>query len=447
MRSKEELLTIAERAVKLAQKKGATASDALVVESTDMNAGIRHGQPETIERAESCGLGLRVFVGQGSSSLSTSDLSDAAIETLIERSIAIAKAAPPDPFSGLADASLLAKKTPDLDLADSDEPSMDSLQALARETEAAGLGVKGISNSEGADASFSYHALALVTSHGFAGDYESTQSAMSLSLIAGTGDAMQRDYDYTVAVHRRDLATPESIGREAAKRTLERLNPRKIPSQQATVFFEPRVGKQFLGALSGAISGTSITRGTSFLKGDLGKEIFSSGITIIDDPLIPRGLASEPWDCEGVAANRHEFVKDGVLTSWLLDTRSANQLKMKTTGHAARGLSSAPYPSPSNFYLAAGTLTPQALLKSVKNGLLVTETIGHGANLITGDYSVGASGFWIEDGEITFPVSEITIAANLRDIYRTLVPANDLTFRYATNVPTLMVPRMTIAGN
>lgn len=443
----QRLLSIAEDTVKLASKRGATSADVLLVESTAIQAGVRNGAPETIERAESCGLGIRVFSGQSSATLSTSDLSKDAIESLVEQALAIARAAPADPFAGLADAALLAKKFPDLDLADKAEPSMQQLQDMATRAEAAGMHEKGITNSEGADASFGRSRSVLVTSTGFAGLSESTSSSVALSLIAGTGDEMQRDYDYAVSVHMADLDSPEAIGKGAARRTLERMKPRKLSSQQATIFFEPRVAKSLLGALAGAISGAAIARGTSFLKDKLGKKIFADAITIIDDPLMPRHLGSQAFDDEGVAATRREFVKAGVLTSWILDTRSANQLKMKTTGHAARGLSSAPSPSTTNFYLQAGTQSPQELYKGVKNGLLVTETIGHGANLITGDYSLGASGFWVENGEITYPVSEITIASNLSDMFAHLVAANDLEFRYGTNAPTVMIPTMTIAGD
>ena len=445
--NRDELLTRADDTVRLAMKKGASAAEAMVVESTAIQAGIRNGAPETIERAEDRGLGIRVFMGQAAATLSSSDLSPSAVETLVENALAIAKAAPADPFAGLADPALLATSFPDLALSDTHEPRMETLQTLATEAEAAGMGVHGITNSEGADASFGRGRTVLVTSGGFAGASESTSSSISLSLIAGTGEEMERDYAYDVRVHRADLDTPGMIGAEAAKRTIERLRPRKIRSQQAPVFFEPRVAKSLLGALAGAISGAAIARGTSFLKDDLGKKIFSEAITITDDPLIARGLGSQSFDDEGVAATRRNFIENGVLTSWILDTRSANQLGMKTTGHAARGLSSAPSPSTSNFYLQAGKESPAALYASVPSGLFVTETIGHGANLVTGDYSLGVTGFWMEKGEIAYPVSEVTIASNLREMFATLVAANDLSLRYATNAPTIMLPSMTIAGN
>ena len=442
----DALLTLAEQAVALATNAGASSADAIVLQSTDLTTGIRKGAPETIERAESRGLGLRVFCGQSSAMLSSSDLSANALQRLAENAVAIARAAPPDPYAGLADAALLANSLPAVDTADGFEPSMEQLQQLASDCEEAGRAIPGITNSEGADAGHSRQQVSLVTSHGFAHGYTSTQSALSCSLIAGQGDGMERDYDYRSTVFFRDLPAPESIGREAARRTLARLNPRKIASTQAAVLFEPRVAKQLLSAFAQAISGTAVARGTSFLKNDLGKKIFADAINIVDDPLLPRGLGSHPFDAEGIAAAKTEFVTGGVLNSWLLDCRSARQLGMQTTGHAVRGLSSPPHPASTNLYIAAGQQSSRALMASMGTGLLVTETIGHGTNLITGDYSVGAGGYWIEHGEPAYPVSEITIAGNLRDMYAMMVAADDLEFRGSTNTPSLLVPRMTIAG-
>lgn len=440
------LVTRAEQAVAAAKRAGATAADALAIESTDISAGIRHGKPESIEQAESSGIGLRVFVGEASATLSTSERTADALNALATRAVAIARAAPADPYATLADAALLAKHIAALD-ADDYIPDITELQQRARAVEEAGLATPGITNSEGGDASASTHRIALVTSHGFSGSYATSRYALSTSLIAGTGETMQRDYDYAYVTHHGDLPSPESIGAEAAKRTLARMHPRKLKSQTATVYFEPRAGRQLLGALSSAISGAAITRGTSFLKDALGTPVFGKGITVIDDPLMARGLGSRAFDAEGIAGRQTRFIEDGILTSWVLDTRSANQLGMTTTGHAARGLSSAPHPSVSNFYLAAGQQTPSELFAEMGDGFYITETIGHGANLITGDYSLGASGFWIEGGVRAYPVSEVTIAGNLKEMFATLVPASDLAFRYGINVPTLAIPRMTIAGN
>lgn len=443
----DALLQSGAQALAAAKRHGATAADVLVLASTDMNAAIRHGAPETIERAESRGIGLRVFVGQSCATLSTSDLSAEAIERTAETAIAIAKLAPADPFAGLADAGQLATSIPTLEMADSAEPGMEQLQAMARTCEEAGRDHAGITNSEGADASFSDTTVALVTSHGFAQSYRSTRVSVACSLIAGSGETMQRDYAYESAVFLNDLPGVEHIGREAAQRTLARMNPRKIGSQNTAIVFDPRSGKQLLGAFAGAISGASIARGTSFLKDMLGQQLFAAGMRITDDPLRPRGLASHPFDAEGIAATARDLVHDGVLQSWLLDCRSARQLGLTTTGHASRGLTGAPHPASSNLYLAAGDQSPEEIMRSIGTGLYVTETIGHGTNLITGDYSVGASGFWIENGERTYPVSEITIAGNLKTMFTQLIAGNDLAFRYGTNVPTLCIPSMTIAGN
>lgn len=441
------LLDSATQAVEFAMKAGATSCDALAIESADVNASIRNGVPETIERAESRGVGLRVFVGQGSASLSSSEFNIKALQELAAKAVAIAKAAPADPFAGLAEPALLAKAPPNLDLADAGEPTMEQLQQRARETEEVGRGIIGITNSEGADAGFGRTHVALATSTGFSGNYAVTRHSLSVSLIAGQGETMQRDYDYDLTTHIADLAAADRIGREAARRTLERMNPRKLPSQQAAIFFEPRISRSLLAAFAGAISGAAIARGTSFLKQELGKKIFSDAITITDDPLRKRGLASHAFDAEGVAAKKMALIENGVLTSWLLDCRSARQLKLQTTGHASRGLAGTPHPSSTNLYIEPGTHTPQQLLQQFGNGFYVTETIGHGTNLLTGDFSVGASGFWIENGERTFPVSEVTIAGNLKDMFATLIAADDLQFKYATNAPTLAVPSMTIAGN
>ncbi len=437
----ERLVALAAQAVAAARAAGADASDALAVFSANVNASIRGGQPETIERAESAGVGLRVFVGQASATLSTSELTADALRDMAEQAVAIARVAPADPFSALADAAQLATNYPALDMADSVAPGVAELQAMARIAEDAGRAVPGITNSEGADASASMHAMALVTSHGFSGHYHGSRHAISLSLIAGTGAGMQRDYDYAMTIHARDLPAPETIGVSVAERTLSRMAPHKLPSQQAVVYFDPRVGRQFLSALAGAISGSAITRGTSFLKDALGTAVFAESITVTDDPLRPRGLGSRPFDAEGVIAAPRDFIAGGALTSWILDTRSANQLGLKTTGHASRGLSSAPHPAASNLYRHGGKQTPAGLFAAMGDGFYVTETIGHGVNLLTGDYSVGASGFWIENGLRAFPVSEVTIAGNLRDMFRTLVAASDLEFRYSTTCRPLPSPR------
>ena len=441
------LIARAEQAIAAAKKAGADAADALALVSSDLSTSIRHGKPESIEQAESCAIGVRVFVGTSSATLSTSEFSAEALANLAANAVAIARVAPSDPYAGLADASLLGHDFTPLDAADDFVPTMKDLQAQARAAEAAGLAVSGITNSEGGDASASRSHVALVTSHGFAGAYHTARYAISASLIAGNGEHMQRDYDYAMTTHHADLTAAEIIGARAASRAVNRLNPRKIVSQQAPVYFEPRAGRQLLSAFAGAISGSAITRGTSFLKDALGTQIFANTIRITDDPRLKRGLASRAFDAEGIAAKAMDFVSEGCLTSWVLDTRSARQLGMQTTGHAARGLAGSPHPSTSNLYLHAGSQTPDELFADIGDGFYVTETIGHGTNLLTGDFSVGASGFWLEKGHRAYPVSEVTIAGNLRDMFKQLIAANDLTFTSSTNVPTLAIPQMTIAGS
>jgi PmbA protein len=288
--------------------------------------------------------------------------------------------------------------------------------------------------------------VTLATSEGFLGGYAGTSRSLSVSVIAGEGTQMERDYAYATARHRDDLEKAEDIGRRAAERALKRLNPRKVGTQSLPVVFDPRVGPSLVGHFAGAISGTSIARGVSFLKDRMGQKVFAEGVSIIDDPHRLRGLRSKPFDGEGVANRRQTLIDNGVLTTWLLDSASARQLGLQTTGHASRGTGGPPGPSATNLYMAAGHVSPEDLLAGVKSGLYVTELIGQGVNSVTGDYSRGASGFWIENGELAYPVSEITIAGNLKDMYLNLTPANDLTFRYGTDTPTLRLEGMTIAG-
>lgn len=429
-----------------AQRAGADAADVLCVHSTDLNCSIRHAKPETLERSESFGLGLRVFVGGATASVSISEFSTHTMESMAQNAIAMARATPPDNFAALAPANMLARHCPDLDLYDAVEPSLAELQSRCKLAEAKGLSHQGITNTEGADASYSTHNIALVTSHGAAFETRTSYSSLSLSLIAGGGNNMQRDYAYSTARHAEDLADPEAIGEEAAKRTLARLNPRKLTSASLPIIFDPRVSRSFVSAFSSSISGNAIARGTSFLKDSLNKPVFTRGIHIIDDPQRQRGLASRAIDGEGLTTKKIALIDDGVLTTWLLDMRSANQLGLAPTAHASRSLGGAPYPSTSNCYMAAGMQSPAVLMSDIKEGVYITETSGMGVNLITGDYSQGAAGFMIRDGVVCEPVSEFTIAGHLRDMFMHLTPANDLSFIYATNAPTLRIDGMTIAG-
>jgi PmbA protein len=440
------LLDTADALVTRATRAGADAADALAIESTELNTGVRAGVPETIERAESQAIGLRVLVGKAQATLSTADMSDNGLARLVENALAIAKASPEDPYAGLADASLLGNAATDLDMADPQEPDIDTLLERARLCEEAGRAVDGITNSEGADAGFSRSHIALASSHGIAASYSGTSSSISASMIAGTGETMQRDYAYSVARHAQDMRDAHRIGAEAAQRTLDKMHPQKLPSATMPVLFEPRVAKQLLAAFGSAINGAAIARGTSFLKEKMGAQVFANSITITDDPLRKRGQGSRPIDAEGVAPTPRALVKNGILQSWLLDCRTARQLGLQTTGHASRGLSSAPSPSSSNLFIHAGDRSVAALLKDAGDVFVVTETFGHGINMITGDYSQGASGFLYKNGEKHVAVSEVTIAGNLADMFLHATPANDLAFDFATNSPSLLIASMTVAG-
>lgn len=443
----ESTLDIASMLVERAKKAGAEAAEALVVEGTSLDASWRLGKLEDVERSEGRDLGLRVFIGKRQASVSSTDLSEAALGPMIERAVAMARVAPEDPYCGLAEPLLLARDWPDLDIEDrSEPPSAEELAAVAAEAEEAALAVKGISNSSGAGARWGRSSIALVTSAGFAGSYSGTYYSVTCSVLAGEGTGMERDYDFSNARHAADLERAADVGRRAGENAVRRLNPRKVSSQSVPVVYDPRVSGGLVGHFAGAISGAAIARGTSFLKKSMGLPVFARNISIVDDPHMKRGHRSKPFDGEGVKNRRMMLIEDGILTTWLLDTATARQLGLETTGHAARGTGGPPSPSTTNLYMEAGCLTVRELIADIKQGLYVTEMIGMGVNGVTGDYSRGASGFWIENGEIAYPVSEITVAGNLKDMFLNMTPADDLAFRYATNAPTVRVEGMTIAG-
>ena len=429
-----------------AKKAGADAADALYVEGVSSSVSYRLGKLEDVERAESYDLGLRVFVGQKIALISSSDFSTDALAALPGRVVSMARLAPEDRYAGLAPADRLAKSIPQLDLEDAAEPSADTLIERARGAEGAALAVKGVTNSEGGGASFSRSAIALATSTGFYGRYAGTSHGIGVAVLAGAGTGMERDYDHASARHAGDLRNAEEIGRTAGEKAVRRLGPRSMKSQTVPVVFHPDEAAGLLGHFAGAISGVAIARGVSFLKDRMGQAIFAPGINIIDDPHRPRGLRSKPFDGEGVANQRRALIENGVLTSWLLDCASARQLGLATTGHAARGTGGPPSPSSTNLYLEAGKLPVKELIADIKQGFYVTELMGMGVNGVTGDYSRGAAGFWIENGEIAFPVSEVTIAGNLKDMFANLTPASDLEFRHGTNAPTVRIEGITLAG-
>lgn len=439
------LTDLAERLVAAAGRAGADAADALAVRSVSLAVEVREGAVEESERSEGDDVGLRAFVGRRQAVVSTNDV-NADVAKLAERAVAMAKAAPEDPFAGLADPARLARDVPDLDLLDPDLPTVAVLEERAQRAERAGLAVKGVTKSGGASASAGIGGMVLVTSHGFRGAYLSSGQSVSMTAIAGEGTAMERDYDYSSTLHGADLDPPEKIGRTAGERTVERLNPRKVKSKRVPVVFDRRIAGSLVSHLASAINGAAVARKTSFLKDRLGQRLFRPGIQVLDDPLRRRGLRSRPFDAEGVATRRLAVVEDGVLASWILDSATARELGFASTGHAQRGVSSTPAPGPSNLHLAAGSDTPEALMADIAEGFYVTDLIGVGVNQVTGDYSRGASGFWIENGKRSYPVSEVTIAGNLIEMFQTLLPANDLEFRFGTNAPSVRVEGLTVAG-
>lgn len=444
----DQTLSLLEDLVKAARRKGADAADAVAVDARSRGVSWREGQLEDVEGSEGEDIGLRVLIGKQQAMVSTSDRRPDNLKELVERTFAMAKAVPEDEFCGLAPEERLHKGPfAELDLYDDTEVSADTLRQMAAEAEDAARSVEGVTNSDGAGASASTWAISLVTSHGFSGHYRGSSFSTSVSAVAGDGTGMERDYEFSSKRHIEDLAAPSEVGQHAGEKAVRRLNPTKIDSGQYTVVFDPRESKSLLGHFSGAISGASVARGTSFLKDEMAHAIFSNGITIVDDPLIVRGLSSKLFDGEGVKVSKSNLVQDGVLKSWLLNSATARQLGLQVTGHGSRGTSSAPGISSSNLYMKPGTLSSTELYADVKDGLYITELIGMGVNGVTGDYSRGAAGFRIRNGELCEPVSEVTIAGNLKDMFMALVPASDLEFRYGTNAPTVRVDGMTIAGS
>ena len=429
-----------------ARKAGADSADAVMFKSAHLGLRQRLGKPEMLERSESQDLGLRVMVGKRQASVSSTDPSPRALAELVERAVAMAKIAPEDPYCGIADPDAVAKSFPDLDLNDPAEPSPEALESRAKETEDAARAVPGVTNSEGAEATWSRSEIAIAASNGFAGSYARSGHGVSVSVVAGEGAGMETDYDYASSVYGTDLEAAATVGRRAGERTVKRLNPKKAETAKVPVVLDPRVSASLISHLAGCITGPSIARKTSFLRDQMGKQILSAGLQVIDDPLKPRGLRSRPFDGEGIAAKRWALVEDGVLKTWLLDLASARQLGLVTTGHASRGTSGPPGPSATNLYLAAGKMKPDELMADIKSGFYVTSLMGHGINMVTGDYSRGAAGFWIENGKIAYPVSEVTVAGNLKDMFLKMTPANDLEFRMAVNAPTIRIEGMTVAG-
>src|SRR6185437_9913054 len=416
--------------MKWATAAGADAADALYVNGESLSVSQRLGEREKLESSEGRDLGLRVFVGRRQAFVSSTDFSPAALRALAARAVDMARVVPEDPVCGIAPEELLAHDWPDLDLDDKRRPpSAKALLALAAETEDAARAVKGVTNSEGAEASWGRTTQMLVTSNGFAGGYRRSGYTLSCAVLAGEGTGMERDYEWSSAIYFDDLMAASKVGRSAGRFAVERLNPKKAANGRVPVIYDRRVSSGLVGHLAGAINGRGVARGTSFLKDSMGQQIFAKGIRIVDNPHRKRGLGSRPFDNEGLPTKRRAVIDDGVLTTWFLDLASARQLKLTPSGNG----------SPSNLYLEKGKLSPEELMADIKSGLYITDLIGQGVNGVTGDYSRGASGFWIENGRKTWPVSGLTVAGNLKDMFLNLTQANDLQFKSSINAPTVRI--------
>ncbi|MEE8499274.1 MAG: TldD/PmbA family protein, partial [Kiloniellales bacterium] len=406
-----------------AKAAGAEAADAVLFDSVALSHAQRLGELERLEREESQDLGLRVLLGKHQAFVSSTDASSPALDELVVRALAMARSVPEDAYCGLAEPGQLAREIPEIDLCDPAEPATDTLIERARACEDAARAVPGVTNSEGAEAAWSSSRIALAASNGFACGYGVSRHSLSVSVLAGEGLAMERDYDFETRAYGADLEDPAVIGRRAGEKAVKRLGARKPATGRFPVVYDPRISNGLLRHLAGAISGPAVARGTSFLKDRLGERVFASGITVVDDPHRPRGLRSKPFDGEGIANARRNVIEDGRLTTWILSLSSARQLGLETTGHAARGTSGPPGPATTNLFMEPGQLSPAELMADIDQGFYVTEMMGMGVNMVTGDYSRGASGFWISNGELAHPVSEVTVAGNLKDMFGALTPA------------------------
>lgn len=438
------LSDLVSRLVEAAKKAGADAADAAAMMGRSTSVSVRLGKVESTEASESDDISLRVFVGRKVASVGANASSDP--KMLAERAVAMARVSPEDPFQGLADPARLARAVRDLDLFDGTEVSAEQLREAALAAEEAALAHKGVTNSGGSGASAGLGGIVLATSEGFVGQYVASRFSRSVSVVAGEGTGMERDYDYSSRLYYGDLDAPETIGRKAAERAVKRLGAKKAKTGPVTVVYDPRVARGIAGHLAGAINGASVARKTSFLRDMMGKQVASAAVTVTDDPLKPRGQASRPFDGEGVQGAALTMVDKGVLNHWFLSTSAARELGLETNGRGARSASSV-NPSSTNLAIEPGETSPEEMIQALKSGFYVTEVFGQGVNMVTGEYSRGASGFWIENGELTWPVSEVTIAGNMKDMFLRMVPANDLDRNFGTAAPTLLVEGMTLAGS
>ncbi len=430
-----------------AKQYGATDADVLFGISHSSSTSCRLGKIESVSRSEEKDIGLRVFVDKKTAIVSSSDHSDEVLDQIAKRAVEMAKNVPEDPYAGIADPTDLATDIPDLDLFNDTEITTEQMQALALETENAALEIKGVTNSEGADCTANASTIYYAASNGFSNHYSMSGFSLSAAVVAEQDGRKEIDYDFSSAVFLSDLTDPKVIGTQAGERVIASLGARKVKTGKFPVVFDKRAAPSLLKTLAGALSGVSVTRGTTLLKDKMGEQIFASNINLIDNPFLKRGLRSSPFDAEGIAPQKRNIIENGILKGWFLDLRSSRQLGLKTTGNAGRGASSQPSPKPSNFYMEAGNVSVDELIADIDQGMLVTSLLGMNVDIVTGDYSRGARGFWIENGKIAYPVSEATIAGNLADMWLNCTPADDLIFKYGIDSPTLRIEGMTVAGS
>ena len=432
--------------IKKSKKSGADNVDVVYVENTNIDVGCRFKKIEKLERSESKDLGLRFIKNKKQVIVSSNDLTKKNLEDLVYKASKMVGAVPKDPYCSIAKKKDLIKKIPNLEIFDSKEPTIKSLKDKVIEAENAGLNVKGVTNSEGAEIGWNKSKIYLFNSNGLNVSYQSSNYDVYAILIAGRGTSMEREYEFASSVFEKDLTKTSLVGKRAGELAVKKLNPKKIKTSKIPVIFSPRIANSFLKHFSNAINGNSITRGTSFLKKKLNKKIFSSNINIIDNPLKKRGLQSKPFDGEGLETKKTQIIKNGELKTWFLDLATAHQLRLKSTAHASRNISSPPTPNPTNLYFEPGNISPKNLIGNIKKGIYLTELMGSSVNLTNGDYSRGGSGFWIDKGEITYPVNGITIADNLNEMFKKIILANDLEFKHGLNSPTMLIEGMIVAG-
>ena len=438
---------IIERALSAAKLAGADGADVSFIKGGGLDVQVRLGKVESAERAEDYQMGMRVFVGQKSATISSCQLDDENITELAGRAVAMAKHAPEDPYARLATAEEQAKSFPDIELFDDTSFSTEKLTEIALACEEAALSQAGISNSDGASASSGSSEVLIGTSTGFNASYKRSSFGFSAVVLAEQDGQMERDYDYSSAVFAEDLKQPEAVGRSAATRTLARLGGRKPQTGTFPVIYDKRVSRSLAGHVASAINGAAIARGTSFLKEKMGQQIASSSINLLDNPLLPRGMGSRLFDGETLPVQKRYLVQEGSLQGWLLDLATAAQLGLNPTGNASRSLSGPPSPSVSNFIMEQGRTTLDEMIADIEQGFYITELMGSSVSLTTGDYSRGASGFWIENGKITWPATEATIAGNLKDIFNDMMPADDLELTQSIAAPSVFVKQMMVAGS